>query len=122
MSTVLVIERDPATASIMQELLEDEGHTVMVCQEAALGFDAVHRGGIDLVVLELWTPTPSFARQCICRMRGDQRTATIPILVCTVDERQLRQWADWLDHRRVHMLVKPFDIDAFVHAVNSALR
>lgn len=121
MRTVLVVERDPMVAQVMRQLLEDEGYAVLGCREASHCIDSVENGEVDLVIMEILTPTPASARAVISRLRQGERTARVPILVCTVDELWIRQSADWLHLYHVPVLLKPFDIDVFLSSVDAAL-
>ncbi len=121
MRSILVVERDPAVTAVIQQLLEDAGYQVVACKEACHCLALARAQNIDLIVLELLTPTSALAREAVHQLRTDPSTTQIPILICTVDERLVLKWADWLHECRIPVVLKPFDIDVFVAAVRQAL-
>jgi len=54
-------------------------------------------------------------------MWDDPRTADIPVLLCSADQRALDEQAVLLHQRRCGMLAKPFDLDHMVRQVNTLL-
>lgn len=53
---VLVVDDEPDIASMIAELLRNDGHEVVVCADAAMVPEAARRGGVDLVVSDIRMP------------------------------------------------------------------
>ena len=56
MSTVLVVEDDPAIRSAVQRAMTDRGHAVAVAQTGMAGLETVLQGSHDVVLLDLGLP------------------------------------------------------------------
>ncbi|MBP2314282.1 response regulator [Azospirillum soli] len=56
MSTILVIEDVPSVMLSLRIVLEGAGHAVQCATNGEDGLAALRRGGIDLVVTDIWMP------------------------------------------------------------------
>ena len=56
MARVLVIDDDPAVRSVIQLVLEREGHAVAVASDGRAGLKALDAGGIDLLICDIFMP------------------------------------------------------------------
>jgi len=56
MATILVIDDEPGIRSTVRDILEDEGHRVLVAEDAVVGLDLMEAERPDLVVLDVWLP------------------------------------------------------------------
>ncbi len=56
MATILVIDDEPGIRSTVRDILEDEGHSVIVAEDAVVGLEAMDAHGPDLAVLDIWLP------------------------------------------------------------------
>jgi CheY-like chemotaxis protein len=82
---VLAVDDEPAALAFIRAALEVEGYDVI---EAAGGREALSRvadGSIDLVVCDLVMPDID-GFELIARLKGNPKTAPIPIVVCTAQD------------------------------------
>jgi len=114
---VLIAEDNPAIRMMVQQVLEEEGHEVMLAEN---GLEALQRTLLyqpDAVVLDGRMPVMDGWE--VCRRIKQQRD--IPVMMLTVHAER----AD-LDRARANgandFLSKPFDIADLVAKVNSLLR
>ena len=56
MANILVVEDELGIRDLLSEILNDEGHTVELAQNAAQARTARHNGRPDLVLLDIWMP------------------------------------------------------------------
>jgi len=56
MATILVIDDEPGIRATVRDILEDEGHTVVVAEDAVVGLEAMDFQRPDLAVLDVWLP------------------------------------------------------------------
>jgi two-component system, NtrC family, nitrogen regulation response regulator NtrX len=56
MACILVIDDEPGIRSTVRDILEDEGHTVIVAEDAVVGLEAMDAQRPDLAVLDVWLP------------------------------------------------------------------
>jgi CheY-like chemotaxis protein len=53
---VLVIDDDPAVRSVIQLVLEREGHAITVASDGRAGLKALDAGAIDLLIVDIFMP------------------------------------------------------------------
>ena len=82
MSRILVVEDDRDIADLIRHYLERAGHTVDLLSSGSAVMPRLRGELPDLVVLDLMLP--DFDGLMVCQaMRGDARTAAIPIIMVT---------------------------------------
>jgi DNA-binding NtrC family response regulator len=54
--TVLVVDDDPTQRRLLQAVLERQGHHAICAEDGEAGLDAVKRGGIDVVMVDMVMP------------------------------------------------------------------
>lgn len=120
MPTILVVEDDSAIASLLKNVLDEEGYDVI---EAADGEEAIHqaiRNAPHLIILDIMLPRLNgFA--VINTLRHNIKTAHIPILVLSARREtmdKLRAFSGQVDD----YLTKPFDLDELLARIRIQLR
>jgi DNA-binding response OmpR family regulator len=117
MSTVLVVEDDPAILDAVAYNLEADGHTVLRAADGVSGLDAARESRPDLVVLDVMLPRMSGLD--VCRiLRGEQ---TVPILMLTARTGEADK-IQGLDLGADDYVTKPFSMRELRARVASLLR
>jgi two-component system response regulator MprA len=117
MTTILLVDDDPAILSVLQRGLRIEGYTV---QGASTGPAAVRMARVappDLIVLDVMLPELDGLEVCR-RLRRDLKT---PILMLTARDAIPDRIAG-LDSGADDYLVKPFDFDELLARIRALLR
>ena len=81
-ASALVIEDSPTQALHLQALLEQEGMRVYVANDGSTGLDLAQQTQPDIVILDLQMPGMDGFQVCE-RLKGDQLTADIPVIMLT---------------------------------------
>lgn len=115
-ATILVVEDDEPIRLALRELLEVEGYEVVLACDGAQALQRIARELPALVVTDLQMPVLDGAQLC-ARLRGERRTAEIPIVVLTAAHR-----LDGVRERVDAVLRKPFDIDVLLATVAQFIR
>jgi CheY-like chemotaxis protein len=55
-SRILIVEDDQFLREFYQELLSSEGYTVDVAPDGEVGFQKIHEGGFNLILLDIMMP------------------------------------------------------------------
>lgn len=117
MSTVLVVDDDPSTRSLIRLLLEIEGHAVV---EAAHGEEALNIIGPDtfpdVVVTDLMMPVLN-GIELIERLQAEPRTSAIPIVV--VSSNSQAALALKTSGAVIAVVRKPFIASAFAECIRA---
>jgi two-component system phosphate regulon response regulator PhoB len=115
-TTTLVVEDDPATCGVIQDLLESAGYVVQTAPDGATALEYMAAGGIDILVLDQMLPLLHGLE--LCRLiRGRSSDRYLPIIMVTALSGE--------PHRRNAIasgvdvyLTKPFDVDELVYVVD----
>ena len=78
--TVLVVEDDPWTRTVLTELLADEGYRVMRAASGIQALQLARSHSPDVIVLDLNLPGKS-GLEVLRALRANEQTATIPVIV-----------------------------------------
>jgi two-component system phosphate regulon response regulator PhoB len=81
MSSILVIDDDPAAVKLLQLVLGRAGHAVQVARDVTSGKTAARSGGYDLLIVDVFLPDGS-GLDVIRYLRGELGS-TLPVLVLT---------------------------------------
>jgi two-component system KDP operon response regulator KdpE len=115
-ATALVVDDDADVRALVRVVLEPRGFEV---EESATGSEALvalHTRPLpDIVVLDVQMPDLD-GWETLAAIRGQERTATVPVILCTVRAQQAdmeRAWALGCDG----FLAKPFSIGQLVAEV-----
>ncbi|MFQ4149409.1 response regulator transcription factor [Arthrobacter sp. LAPM80] len=116
--SVLVVEDDAALASLLRELLEGEGYTVVTAHD---GQRALHEGlsrPFDVIVMDRGLPAIE-GLDVLERLR--RKGVTTPALVLSALSNPADR-VEGLDRGAEDYLGKPFDIDELLARIRSLLR
>lgn len=56
MSTILIIDDEPGIRTVLRDVLEDEGYTVLAAEDGIQGLTEMAATAVDLVFLDVWLP------------------------------------------------------------------
>jgi CheY-like chemotaxis protein len=117
LSTILVVDDDPGTRSLLRLIFETAGHVVVEAPHGKAALELIRPNSLpDVVVTDLMMPVLSGA-QLIEQLRLEQRTATIPVVVVSASSDAARTLeASGLVQAVVR---KPFDVYALVDCIEN---
>ncbi len=119
---ILVVEDSNTIRAITKHLLERQGHTVIEAADGAEGWEILDKrfAEVDMIVTDINMPKMD-GRQLVEKIRGDQRSQFIPVIVSTTIAEKgnvkllLNLGAD-------DYIVKPFSTEEFIARIHSHLR
>lgn len=115
---VLVVEDDARMAGVLEQLLQEAGHEVLVARTGPEGLQEALLGGPDVVVLD-WM-LPGMDGPTVCRTLR-QRGVTTPVLLLTA-RGAVEDRVAGLDALADDYLVKPFSLDELLARVRALAR
>jgi DNA-binding NtrC family response regulator len=119
MSTILVVDDELGIRALLSEILSDEGHTVLLAENAAQARSERERSRLDLVLLDIWMPDVDGIT--LLKEWGVQGRLTMPVVMMsghgTVDTA-----AEALRFGAVAFLEKPITLQKLLKAVDQALQ
>ena len=105
-STILVIDDDPAVRDIMQRFLTREGFDVITSMSGQEGLRLAREQSPDMILLDVRMPNLN-GWEVLSRLKSDPDLANIPVIMVTVEEDQSLGCA----LGAVDYLLKPIDYD-----------
>ena len=82
MITILVIEDNPDNMALIEEILEDEGFSVLKAYLAEEGITLLKETPVDLIIMDISLPKMS-GLEAAEIIKADEATRGIPIIVLT---------------------------------------
>jgi len=115
---VLIVEDEPALARGLAEALRFQGYDVDVAEDGLKGYEAVRRGGIDVLLLDVMLPGAS-GFDVIRRLRGEgHRVPTIMLTARGAEADRVRGLEGGADD----YVAKPFALAEVIARVGAQLR
>lgn len=115
---ILVVNDSPEILALKREIFEEEGFQVSTRINRDVDLDEIVRIGPNLVILDYSDEAES---ALLGQLRGDLRTASIPIVLCTGAIRKVEEIRPQIEAMGVRVVYKPFDIEDLVGVVREAL-
>lgn len=82
---IFVVEDDRAIAELLRFYLEEAGHGVRLCGDRAELWQALEKGDVDLITLDLVLPDADGV-ELLEELRKHEKTRAVPIVVISVRE------------------------------------
>jgi len=120
LANVLVAEDDVEMSRFIVKILEREGYTVSEAHDGEEALRLVGSGGVNVLVLDLMMPKVD-GFEVIRRLRMDERTKDLPIVVCSaLPRKSLPETERAVLSTVVAHISKPFDVKEFLFKVKEA--
>ncbi len=119
MPRILVVEDDPATLAVLQEVLADEGYTVIPAVDGRSALDYLGSCGPyqpDVIVLDLYLPAVDGQEVAAAYRQMPVRHAPIVVLSAAYDVLQRA-----VELKAAGALTKPMALDALLAQVRAAV-
>jgi two-component system cell cycle response regulator len=120
-ATILVVEDDIAIAALLDEMLTDEGYTVLLAGSLADAITIIEQHELDTILLDVQLPDGCGFDLCT-RLQSDPHTADVPILLMSAVDRSSQFVAHGLDKGGYDFLFKPFYNDELLARVRVLVR
>jgi DNA-binding response OmpR family regulator len=118
--TIVVINDSPELLELAEMLLRDEAFTVKVVLLGNGAFELIRDTMPDAVILDIRLPDVS-GWDILQALKLDQRTAQMPVLVCSAAVGELRSLEAQLARMGIDILIKPFALDALLTKVRQMM-
>jgi len=116
---IVMIEDSKAASTVLKEVLQAEGHTVLHAADGVTGLAMARREKPDLVLLDLLLPKLNGYDVCNALMR-DNLTRHIPILIIsTLDNPESVEKAKLCGAR--NFMKKPYNLDDLLREIKRLL-
>ena len=119
---ITIVNDDTTFLQLMHDLLEaEEGYQVTYCKEAEHAYEFVKATPPDLVILDIRVGGEESGWTILELLTLDPATRPIPVIVCSAAIHSLQEHEALLQQYDCAVLPKPFDLDALLTKVQTAL-
>lgn len=118
----LVVNDTQEILELFREILEEEGFDVVLSSFGVQEVADVQKINPDLIILDFLVGGEAQGWQLLQKLRMTRATENLPIIVCTAAIQLARELEGHLKAKNVGLVLKPFDIDDLVRAVETAMQ
>lgn len=109
MSAILVVDDEPAIATMIRVVLEGAGHRVEIATDGRAALERIRRGNFDLVISDL--KMPHMDGRALYEAIREHRPALARRMLFSTGDAASADTQAFLETSRAPVLVKPFDLD-----------
>jgi len=118
---IMVINDTQEVLELFELILTGEGFRVSLHSYQVRDLKKVKEVNPDLLIVDQFYGEEALGWELVQKMKMDRDTAHIPIVVCSTEIRLLKELEGHLKAKNIGVILKPFDIDDLIFAVNQAL-
>jgi len=118
---ILVIEDEPDILELYRLLLEGEGYEIYTADTIYSDLTEVERMYPHLIILDLMIGFKQEGWKFLEQLQKYAPTSSIPLLLCTAAEQELRDKIDALKTPSIDIVFKPFDVDDLLLTIKKLL-
>jgi DNA-binding response OmpR family regulator len=119
--TIAILEDDADIRDLIEEILTEAGYRILMLSEGSTAFARIHQERPDAIILDIQLKGREDGWTVLDLLRLDRVTAHIPVLICSGDQRFLRNHMLDLQAAGCCILEKPFSIDDLLDLIRQAL-
>ena len=120
MTTIMIVEDDPAIQDLLAELLRRASFDVVPVGNAESALESIKRELPDLLILDWMLPSMS-GMALARRLRGERRTRALPIIMLTARGEE-EDKLEGLEHGADDYVTKPFSPKELLARIRALLR
>jgi len=120
---IVILGNDYSSLSLMHDRLIEEGYRTLRCRprDVTDAHAVVRRTQPDLVILDLWLAKRADGWAFLTRLCADLETADIPAVIASGQPEMLPGQDELLRTMACHVMVKPFDAQELLRAIETVL-
>lgn len=116
---VLVVDDDQSIQRVLVQTLQLEGYEVATASDGVEALESLQGQLPDVVILDVMMPKLD-GLDVLKRMRADERTQTVPVILLTARSSQEDIWEGWQSGVDYYM-TKPFDVEELLRFLSHVL-
>jgi DNA-binding response OmpR family regulator len=115
---ILVLNDSPEMLNLVRDILTEAGYTVETGLKPLTTVDELIAIAPDLLILDFLWSEDRRGWEFLKLVRGDPRTSTLPVILCTTGGPVLDALAQDIAAMDITVLLKPFEIETLVGSVH----
>lgn len=118
---ILIADDDPALASLLREILADEGYDTLCCFSGASALRLIESDAPHLAILDLQMEHESAGLRVVEQIRHGPASQRLPVILCSAATPRLAALGPTLAGLGCVSMPKPFNLDHLLDTVRSLL-
>lgn len=118
---ILVINDTQEILQLFADILIGEGYEVALHSYSTRDIELVRKVSPDLIISDHPPTDEKQAWQFLQKLKMTRETARIPVVLCTTNSKTIIEGEGHLAAKGVIVVLKPFDIDDLLDAVNTQI-
>jgi DNA-binding response OmpR family regulator len=118
---ILIADNDAALASLLREILTDEGYDTTCCFTGAAALEAIASDTPHLAILDLQMEHELAGLSVVEQLRGSDELRDMPVIICSAAQPRLQMLEPTLEELACVAIPKPFNIDHLLDTVAALL-
>ena len=119
--TIVAVNTDEGFLDLLDERLGEHGYTHNRLVHVGEAYATIQESHPALVILDMPTEHPDASWTLLAKLRLDEDTAALPVIVCSADGPLLRGKAEHFRQQGYQTLETPFTVAAMLGCVEAAL-
>jgi DNA-binding response OmpR family regulator len=119
---IMVVNDTQEILQLFRDILTDEGYEAILYSYAIQDLDEIERVKPDLIILDYMFDEEQIGWQLLQKLKMYRPTASIPVVICTGAVQKVREMEGYLQSKGIGLVLKPFDIDDLLRAIEQCLR
>jgi DNA-binding response OmpR family regulator len=119
---IMVVNDTQEILQLFREILTDEGYEAILYSFAIQDLEEIERVKPDLIILDYMFDQEQIGWQLLQKLKMYRPTASIPVIICTAAAQRVREMEGYLQSKAIGLVLKPFDIEDLLKAIDQALR
>jgi CheY-like chemotaxis protein len=119
---VLAMDQSWEVLNLIRDVLVEAGFSIITRTLVDQTLDDVVVAAPDVIVMDYMYAREGRARDLFDDLKQDERTAHIPVVLCTGAVPETEDIREELEQLGVRVVYKPFDIDELVGTVQASLK
>jgi DNA-binding response OmpR family regulator len=118
---ILIADDDAALASLLREILTDEGYDTTCCFTGAAALHAIEHDAPHLAILDLQMEHESAGLSVVEQLRHSTKLRHLPVILCSASQPRLQTLGPTLEELACVAILKPFNIDHLLDTIEALL-
>jgi CheY-like chemotaxis protein len=114
MRPIIIVDDEPVILELIRDILHEEGFSVLTANTGAAALELIRQRPVALILTDLMMPNLS-GLELACRLRSDQATAAIPIILMSA------AMPPGVNDMFAGVLHKPFPLEEIIQVVRRTL-
>lgn len=118
---IMVVNDTTEILELFHQILEEEGYEVYLYSYSIEDLNEIRKVKPDLMIIDFLFGSDKTGWQLLQKLKMTRDLVSVPIIACTAATNFVREQEGYLASKDITVVLKPFDIDDLLNAVNKTV-